>query len=141
MKNTIKTTLVLLIAVFTFACDSKSGDDHHGNGGGLTLDGENRWKANPETTGGVNNMITLMASFTESENVADYNALSGSLQKEFAMIFELCTMKGESHNQLHNFLIPIKGYIKGLKSSDLEGCKKDFSDMKIHLEEYDKFFE
>ena len=71
--------------------------------GGLSLDNGKLWLANQETTIGVNNMIELMSTFTEKDSVESYGKLTEQLKSEFTTIFEKCTMKGEAHNQLHNF--------------------------------------
>jgi hypothetical protein len=106
----------------------------------ITLDNGAKWIANPETTAGVNNMKKLMAEFQDSENTENYSQLKDQLQAEFTMIFKKCTMKGEAHNQLHNFLIPIKNHLENLKNSDLTGSKATFYKLKDHLEIYQNYF-
>lgn len=107
----------------------------------LTLDNGNRWQANSETTQGVSNMIQIMDEFSETERSEDYQALTDTLTREFQMIFQKCTMKGEAHNQLHNFLIPIKGAFENLGSTDLEKNKKAFTHLRKHLNIYKDYFE
>ena len=107
----------------------------------LSLDNGKRWVANPETTEGINAMIQLMDSFSEQDNAASYKALSDSLESEFTLIFKRCTMKGEAHNQLHNFLFPMKAKFKDLASTDLAECKMTFDELKTHLAAYSSYFE
>ena len=106
----------------------------------LVLNNGNKWQANPETTKGVTNMISLVNAVNEHGNES-YQTLAGDLNAEFSMIFQLCTMKGEAHNQLHNFLFPIKTYIERLNSEDLEAGKHTVSHLKTHLAKYHNYFE
>jgi hypothetical protein len=49
-------------------------------------------------------------------------------------------LKGEAHNQLHNYLYPFLDLFDGLETSDLVVCKKSFSELNIHLNEYSNYF-
>ena len=106
----------------------------------LKLDNGNLWSANTETTDGIKNMIAFMSSFTEKENLMAYATLNQNLENEFGTIITKCTMKGEAHNQLHNYLIPMKSLIKGLKSSELIICKENYKKLNIQLETYAAYF-
>jgi hypothetical protein len=123
-------------ATHTEAAHTETEDEH-----ALTLDNGNHWQANPETTQGVNNMIQIMAGFSATEHSEDYQALTDTLINEFQMIFQKCTMKGEAHNQLHNFLIPIKGEFEHLNSTDLEKNKLAYANLQKHLNIYKDYFE
>jgi len=82
-----------------------------------------------------------MASFSEKENVTAYASLKKELEAEFSNIFQKCTMKGEAHNQLHNYLKPMISIFEGLESSNLETCKASFKMMEDHLAGYANYFE
>ena len=123
------------------ATKTEAVESHKGTGNQLDLDEGKPWKANQETTVGVQNMIGLMKNFNEKENVDSYVKLTENLKREFAMIFEKCTMKGEAHNQLHNFLIPIKDLFGALSSKDLNKCKESFNKLNMHLAVYKSYFE
>jgi hypothetical protein len=97
--------------------------------------------ANKETTTRVNNMIGLMRVFSEKEEVAAYGQLTKDLKAEFSMIFKKCTMTGESHNQLHHFLVPIKELFKNLSSSKLSTCKESYAKLQTHLNGYKTYFD
>jgi hypothetical protein len=72
----------------------------------VTLDSlGQRWIANPETTSGIATMVATLQAFDPAKG--DASALKAALEEEFGLIFERCTMTGEAHNQLHNYLIPI----------------------------------
>jgi hypothetical protein len=145
--------LIFTVAVFTVAisCGEKNEKkqvnsekeevkSENDNSTVLQLNNGNLWSANTETTQGINNMISLMNSFTEKESLEGYNLLKQNLEKEFGTIITECTMTGESHNQLHNFLIPIKDLFNGLESSDITICKANFNSLNKHLETYSTYF-
>lgn len=155
MKKIIPALILVLAIVLTYSCKNqtkesldenttvkatKATEEHHAEGESITLDNGNRWIANPETTIGVEKMQQIMDSFTEKENVDAYKKLTENLQVEFKMIFEKCTMTGAAHDQLHNFLIPIKDLLKTLPSSDLKECQESFDQINKHLLIYKTYF-
>ena len=99
------------------------------------------WEANSETTDGIKKMQQIMNSFSDKESIIAYASLKTSLETEFTNIFQKCTMKGESHNQLHSYLKPMIEIFEGLESSDLNICKESFKTMENHLENYSNYFE
>jgi len=78
----------------------------------VSLNDGQLWEANPETTQGIKNMQQLMADF--SIDSGNSEELIVHLKDEFALIFKKCTMTGEAHEQLHNYLIPLKFKIESL---------------------------
>jgi len=108
---------------------------------GITLDNNKRWKANFDTTDGIKKMQNIMRSFSDKENTKAYATLKENLETEFSIIFQKCTMTGESHNQLHNYLKPMLAMFDGLESDDLKICKNSFKTMKNHLAGYVNYFE
>lgn len=107
----------------------------------VELNNGERWKANAETTMGIENMISRMQSFSEKENSLGYHHLKDSLESDFTEIFQKCTMKGEAHNQLHNYLKPMIDLFEGLDSEELEHNKKSFFTLNEHLHIYKNYFE
>ena len=153
MKKVVQLILIITVVSVTISCGEKKQEkqkteqkveqakEEHESDAILQLNNGNLWSANSETTDGINNMITLMNTFSENENTEGYSALKQELEKEFGTIITKCTMKGEPHNQLHNFLIPMKSLFKGLESSELTICKESYSTLNKHLLEYSKYFE
>ncbi len=120
--------------------NSKIETNHHESESKVSLNNGETWIANRETTDGINKMIQLMDTFSETDNADAYKSLSDTLDSEFNLIFKRCTMKGEAHNQLHNYLFPMKAKFKSLASGDLSESKTAFDDLKAHLAEYNTYF-
>jgi len=118
-----------------------SEESHESIDGVVTLNDGELWQANPETSTGIDNMKRRMHSFNEKEKLEAYATLKGGLEADFTELFEKCTMKGEPHNQLHNYLFPFIDLFDNLGSTDLDICKKSFTSLSIRLEEYSEYFE
>jgi hypothetical protein len=86
-------------------------------------------------------MIAVMKSFQEGENASDYLFLKEALEKEFKLIFQRCTMTGEAHDQLHNYLMPLKDLISRLDNTDAAVIGTTITDIDDHLQLYFEFFE
>lgn len=107
----------------------------------LLLDNGDKWKANPETTSGIIAMQKLLNNFDSSSSTIEYKKLKVELEDEFTMVFKKCTMKGEAHNQLHNFLKPMIPIFEGLESDDISICKINYRLLDSHLKIFADFFE
>ncbi len=150
----MKKILLLLITLSIISCKNSSEEKneetkvtpkveetvHTSEGDEVVLDNGNLWEANEDTTIGINKMIARLSSFTETENVAAYQSLKEGLETDFTELFQKCTMKGEAHNQLHNYLLPMIDLFDGIGSSDLAACKKNFDELNNHLDRYTSFF-
>ncbi len=113
---------------------------HKSVDGVVTLNNGKLWQANPETTTGINNMKKRMQSFTEIENIEAYSTLKAGLEADFTELFQKCTMTGEAHNQLHNYLFPFIDLFDGLASTELNTCKKSCNQLEVHLNDYSTYF-
>ena len=112
-------------------------EEHEETDGKVQLDNGKKWKANPETITGINNMITLVQ--TGITGKTEPSKLHDTLQVEFKTIFDKCTMTGESHNQLHNFLLPLKAELEKLKTG--YGDAETLKEMQEYLLTFKNYFE
>jgi|JI7StandDraft_1071085.scaffolds.fasta_scaffold03081_8 hypothetical protein len=103
----------------------------------VQLDNGKKWIANAETTEGVMNLIALLEAQLDNPT-SDIKSLRESIMAEFTGIFQKCTMKGESHNQLHNFLLPLKEMLEKLEE---HSEKQDLEEIKSYLHTYKNYFE
>lgn len=106
----------------------------------LKLNNGDLWMANAETTDGIQKMSQLVANFTDTENMEAYRELKAKLEAEFGTIISKCTMTGAAHDQLHNYLLPMKPLFKDLAAEDLETRKSGLEKLTKHLSEYSAYF-
>ncbi|UTW60991.1 hypothetical protein KFE98_13295 [bacterium SCSIO 12741] len=127
--------------------EAAHGHEHHESShehsaeSGVQLNDGARWSANAETTSGIANMNALIADFADWENTEACSELNASLEEEFTGIFKNCTMTGEAHNQLHNYLIPMKDLLKRMQSEEVEEREEAGKKLVHHLGTYQQFFE
>ncbi len=114
--------------------------DHEGHSATVQLNDGKRWEANPETTEGIERMKELMESFQPMDSARSYHKLNAKLMNEYQYIFKECTMKGESHQQLHNYLLPLKVQFEKLQSEELDTCQTAFRTIEKHLDKYSEYF-
>ena len=111
-------------------------DHEDAQAGAVQLDNGKRWAANVETTEGVNEMLRLVDQHDPSFN--DGVKLKSDLETAFKMIFEKCTMTGEAHNQLHNFLIPIHHTLDRMGTAPTAA---QLEELRAQLSTYDTYFQ
>ena len=104
----------------------------------VRLDNGARWKANPETTAGIESMQLQRANFSGDD--AAVSALAAGLQQSFQEIFDKCTMTGASHEQLHNYLMPLNVHLKELAECTT-GCNAHVDHIEEYLHTYANYFE
>ena len=129
--------LLTLAAIIWMACKNNSTEPSSA----VVLNNGQKWTANAETTEGIKNMISLLETLPIDAPLEEYHSAHAKLEAEFQMIFRKCTMKGEAHDQLHNYLLPLKERIDKLDSSSLSDCKLAADELKIYLKAYDKYFQ
>ncbi len=125
--------------------------EDHGGGMGAGMNGQGwmknmslndggKWEANKETTEGVSNMLKLLEG-TDARTTDAYKKNGKLLKEQIDLVLNQCTMKGESHDQLHTFLVPLISKVDKLESVDMDkqGAKIQ-GKIKEHLEAYDTYF-
>ena len=147
----MKQLLILsgLLLTFLFACRNQAeqtGDNvqtpvtHEDHAAGVSLNNGEKWQANPETIEGIRNMTSFVNAVPASPTADDCKALQANLENEFKMIFEKCTMTGEAHDQLHNYLLPLKDRIADLNNKEGSSCTTAVDGVKQHLGEFGNYF-
>ena len=110
---------------------------NHGTPDLVQLDNGNKWIANMETTEGIENMRKMIEA-EQAAPVSSVAALKENLLLQFTDILNQCTMKGKSHEQLHNYLLPLRAQIDNL---DEGNQKEELEKIKLYLSTYVKYFE
>lgn len=132
-------TLLLIMVAFT-ACHNKQTEipaatsaKTHEEVSGLHLNQGAKWEANPETTQGITTMINHVEDFKRTGS-AEYATLKTTLDSDFKIIFQKCTMKGEAHDQLHAYLMPLKKELDKLSDSNIDSVSR-------YLQRYSMYFQ
>jgi hypothetical protein len=149
MKKLIASLSTLLMGVVFFSCETQPNQAHmnsnpeeaHHHISELKLDNGKRWSTHPRITKGINIMKEILDSFSEKDDIKAYPMLKEELETEFHSIIKYCTMDGEAHDQLHNYLLPMNKILDGLSSPDLKVCQDHLNAMDKHLAEYSNYFE
>jgi len=140
MKNLIR--IIVLSTFFMLSCNqNKTIDTSTIKIEGVQLNNNARWKANQETTEGIKKMLKTVSDFSSDASIEDYKTLKLNLEKDFSEIFQKCTMKGEAHNQLHNYLKPMLPMFDAFESDDASIRSSNLKKMKRHLSGYLNYFE
>jgi hypothetical protein len=124
--------------------DEHMGDEHQETNGELQLNNGKKWPADFETTKGVAELARKVADFKEhapEPNSDDYRSLEKSLKMTLNEIFDKCTMTGPAHDELHKFLVPVLGYVKELKTDDLDASRDPVNKLDKQLALYGEYFE
>jgi len=132
---------LLIIAAFIGLVFNSCTQEPPLNIDGLGLNEGEKWVANPETTDGIHKMGEIISS-NNSSTIEDYQLLAEELGETKNGIFKACTMKGEAHENLHAYLIPLIGLINDLsEDTSIEEAGKTVDSIKEHVDAYDYYFE
>lgn len=151
-KTNMKTPflkLMTVLAVAAMACGTPGTSTTEGEGAGdgvaqehhaegdhtLRLDDGKTWEANPETIEGIGKMQGLVMEYDPA--TMDGVAFKQQLEAYFQEIFAKCTMTGEAHDQLHNYLQPLKDILDSLGE---EPTEQQLADIKAHLNTFSDYF-
>ncbi|MFV0541394.1 MAG: hypothetical protein ACK5MZ_09190 [Aestuariibaculum sp.] len=128
--------LIFLLTLIAFVgCKN-----HSANIENLKLDNGNKWTVNTETQEGITKMGGFLKAFNGT-TTEDYKNLGDTLSSQTSYIIKHCTMKGESHNQLHEVLLPMLDNISVLReSAQLEEQKKASKTLNALIKTYHEYF-
>ncbi|HCM75648.1 MAG TPA: hypothetical protein DIS90_04665 [Cytophagales bacterium] len=140
MKPLAYTLLAATLTLFN-GCANQKPEQHedqeeHVASAVVQLNNGNKWEANIETTQGIETlkqMVEVELAMSAPESIT----LKSKMLEEFTNILNRCTMKGEAHEQLHNYLLPLKADIEGLSEPATEA---ELTKIKNYLNTYYQFF-
>jgi len=137
MRTLPFTGLILLGLIFITACSSQTEQTSDG----ISLHKGEKWPVNAEMKPHIQQGKEILAEY-QSANDTDYKTLAEKLKKQNADLISSCTMDGESHNQLHNWLLPHMKLITKLKEAPNEQeAEQVIMELEKSFETYNKYFE
>jgi len=95
----------------------------------LSLNNGQKWLANEETHVGMTEIETLV----DQAGTLTHEILVAKLEKQIQTIITKCSMKGESHDQLHKVLHPIITKVGALKEAATSEDQKAILENLKHL--------
>ena len=101
----------------------------------LLLTVDTRWEVNDATREGVQAMRHLVEGYPA--NGLRQGALKDTLEAHLTLIFERCTMDGEGHERLHEFLLPLYHQFQELPPEPAAG---QVAAIREHLEGFGQVF-
>ena len=114
------------------------GHDDHGATTGISLNNGEKWEADKHTNDKVSEMKNEIANYKKSK---DYAKLSTNLEADVNELIKGCTMDGEPHNQLHHWLEPFLGLVKGMKEVNNDADKSSKVEaIEASINQYTEYF-
>ena len=113
---------------------------HSAESNQILLDNGNRWKVNPEMIPHLQASEQALKSY-QNNNSSDYKQLTVEMKKHNDQLISSCTMKGESHEQLHHWLHPHLKLVKALSEAENEeAAERIIKKLEASFEEYHNYF-
>ncbi|HTO15304.1 MAG TPA: hypothetical protein VLZ83_06020 [Edaphocola sp.] len=127
-----KLLLVFISALFFLSC--KNSNDS------LNLNNGEKWEINEEMRPFINTGSEMVNGFLDAEH-GDYRILAYDLKTHNDELVKSCTMKGQSHDELHKWLLPHLELVAKLESvKDDKEAKKIVKELQESYQRFDKNF-
>tara|TARA_R110001592_G_scaffold59200_1_gene179600 strand:+ start:50071 stop:50583 length:513 start_codon:yes stop_codon:yes gene_type:complete len=105
----------------------------------INLNGDNKWLMDAHTRSVTSDMVNRFSSLDiEQQDQEALIQLGEQLSLDLDNLIQGCTMKGDEHNALHEFLISFMPALEKLKSSGSMDSAKHVENL---LTEYQEYFE
>lgn len=108
----------------------------------LKLNNGQKWTANPETSAAIEVLDEHLDMFLlkDEHTMEEYRALGKQMLSDYNEVFAVCTMTGEAHEQLHNYLVPVGTMIEVLNTGNEEACEDVLEPLHRHLHVFAVYF-
>ncbi|MDD3005023.1 hypothetical protein [Flavobacterium sp.] len=106
----------------------------------LTLNNNEKWLVNDEMKPHILKGEELVTLYIK-ENGTDYKQLAANLKEENSKLIKSCTMKGESHEELHKWLHPHLEIVSDLENAtEIPQAQEIVQKLSASYETYHQFF-
>jgi len=107
----------------------------------LHLSNGEKWQADEATNNSIATMIEITTREVEKKDLVSFQHMGADLSREMKALFGVCTMKGESHDQLHVFLVPLVAKFRNLEhAKTAEDAVDKQKNILVHLNKFSKYF-
>jgi len=129
----------IIIVLFGIALITSCGSDHQKDG--IRLNDGQKWKVNAEMTPHIDRGNEILDQFMANKG-SDYHKLAEDLKTQNQQLIKSCTMKGQSHDELHKWLHPHMALIEKLQHAKNPGDAAEIvGDIKQSFTTYKNYFE
>ncbi len=135
---------MLAIALFAISCNNQGHNEglethsmHEKNEsvtGAIHLHNGEKWTVNEEMKPHILESQAILNGYVESDS-DDYKTLASQLNEKNSGLIQSCTMKGESHDELHKWLHPHMELIASLDQAE------NTDDAQVIVTQLDQSFE
>lgn len=104
----------------------------------LRLNKGEKW----EVSNGISTRIEKMGDIIKATDIQNFDPaeLSYTLHVEIRMMTSICATKGEAHNQLHNYIDPLKEQVSGLRIANNVAKGPLLQSIQTYLHQYKTYF-
>ena len=114
---------------------------HEDESEAIELNNGEKWVVNEEMKPFILDAEKIMNQHIESQS-HDYQTLATQLKEKNSGLIKSCTMKGESHVELHKWLYPHIELIESLsKAESTEQANKFITDLQASFSTYNQYFQ
>lgn len=107
----------------------------------LKLSELGKWEVNEEMKPHLQKIEGMVTKYISSGDT-EYQKLAENLKEENDKLIRSCTMKGESHDELHKWLHPYLAMVKELSTAPNQvKATEMISEINLSMETFHKFFE
>lgn len=107
----------------------------------LQLNSGEKWLVNEEMKPFMLESQDILKQYTASQ-FTEYQSLAIQLKEKNSGLIKSCTMKGESHDELHKWLYPHIELIESLsKAESTEQANKIITDLQTSFTTYNQYFQ
>jgi hypothetical protein len=150
MKTAKTSLMVMATLLYVWSCTNQTNTeekrDHSDAGsttiapGGLKLNSGEKWLVNEEMRPFIEEAERILNEFVDNK-LTDYKTLASKLSEQNSGLIKSCTMKGESHDELHKWLLPHMDLIKSLdQEKDTDRAGTIVHDLRLSFDTYHQYF-
>jgi len=125
-KHVVYICLAMFVA---FGCQKPVKTDE------IASDNGKKWLVNPEMALHFEAMEAEITNFKSGEDIA---MLQSRIKNNIAEVTATCTMKGQSHDELHKWLVPFIETVNAMQDQDPQATIKNLSEQ---FKNYHLYFE
>lgn len=135
--------LAIALSLIFASCQNaeQHGNSLHEAQNTINLNDGQKWQVNPEMKPHIQKGRELLEGYNSAGN-QDYQQLAENLKAQNNALIESCTMKGESHDELHKWLHPHIELVNKLsKAQNAEEAEEIVSALQQSFKNYQNYFE